>query len=262
MSATIARSDRAVLPPSYRPLADAALPAGVSGVARDDVADTIATAVGTGGSLHRWASRQPGRRELHGRGVAWAVRLPDGPSVVVRHNRHGGLFAPLTGDRFLVPTRAPSELATAVRLADAAVPTPAVLAYLLYPAGPLLRRVDVATLEIADGADLPAALERWPTHRTLLLDATARLVAQLTRAGARHPDLNVKNVLLTVHGDTPLAHVLDVDRISFGEPGDPRVTDANMDRLARSVRRWRERRGVLLDDGELRLVERLAREAA
>jgi hypothetical protein len=219
-------------------------------------------AVGTAGTLHRWASAQPGRRELHGRGVAWAVRLPDGPRIVVRHNRHGGLFAPLTGDRFLAPTRAPAELATAVRLAAAGVPTPAVLAYLLYPAGPLLRRVDVATLEIADGADLPAALERWPTHRALLLSATARLVARLTRAGARHPDLNVKNVLLTVHGDTPLAHVLDVDRIVFGDPGDPGLTDANMDRLARSVRRWHERRGPLLDDGELRRMERLVREAA
>lgn len=262
MSVAVTPDDLLVPPSSYRALTAAELPPGVSGVARGDVVDAVAGAVSSAGTLHLWASRQPGRRELHGRGVAWAVRLPDGMPVVVRHNRHGGLFAPITGDRFLAPTRAPAELATALRLAAASVPTPAVLAYVVYPAGPLLRRVDVATMEIEDGADLPAALERWPAHRDGLLAATARLVARLTRAGARHPDLNVKNVLLTVTGDTPSAHVLDVDRIVFGAPGDPRVTDSNLARLARSVHRWQERRGPLLDAGELLRIERLARETA
>lgn len=262
MSATIAPDDNLVLPPGYRALSPAALPAGVRAVARDDVAADVAAAVKASGTLHGWASEQAGRRALHGRGVAWAVALPAGPRVVVRHNRHGGLLAGLTGDLFVAPTRAPAELATSLRLAAAGVPTPAVVAYVLYPAAPGLRRVDVATLEMADGADLPAALERWPAHRTALLAATARLVAQLTRAGARHPDLNVKNVLLTIHGDTPLAHVLDVDRIVFGAPGDAGVTDANLGRLARSVRRWHERRGPLLELDELRLVDRLARDGA
>ncbi len=249
-----------VLPPRYRPLPAGSLAGGAHGVAKEEAADAVASAVRAGGTLHDWAAEQPGRRALHGRGVAWAVRLTDDTPVVVRRNRHGGLFARITGELFVAPTRAPHELATAVRLAAAGVPTPELVAYLLYPAGPLLRRVDVATLEIADSADLPAALDLWPSHRSALLAATARLVSQLTRAGARHADLNVKNILLTMDGDAPLAHVLDVDRVVFGRAGDQTILDANLSRLARSVRRWHERRGPLLDDGEIGLVERLARE--
>lgn len=262
MSATIA-TRALMVPPRYDLLSSPLLPGGVIAVARDDVAAAVVAALAAAGTLHGWAGRQAGRRALHGRGVAWSVPLlPDGPRIVVRHNRHGGLLAPLTGDRFLAPTRAPFELDACLRLAAGGVPTPAVVAYALYDAGPLLRRADVATLEIAEGSDLPASLERWPAHRGAILAAIARLVVQLTRAGARHPDLNVKNVLLTLDGDSALAYVLDVDRIVFGAPGDPRITDSNTSRLARSVHRWHERRGPLLDDGELRRLERLVRDEA
>lgn len=254
-----------MLPEAYVELPRSALPAGVRATAREDVAEAVARALAAEGTLHRWASLQPGRRALQGRGVAWSVPLPlpGGPRAVVRHNRHGGLLARLTGDRFLTPTRAPSELAISLRLGAAGVPTPAVLAYALYPAGPLLRRADVASLEIEDGGDLPWALGRWPGSRGALLAATARLIAQLTRAGARHPDLNVKNILLAVDDRDARAYVLDVDRVLFGAPDDPRITEANLDRFARSVRRWHERHGApLLDAGELDSVARLARGAA
>ncbi len=253
---------RATLPPRHRQVSAVGLAGDARGVAREGVADAVALAVRSAGTLHDWAGLQPDRRALHGRGVAWAVRLADGTPVVVRRNRHGGLLARFTGDRFLPPTRAPRELATAVRLAAAGVPTPELVAYMVYPAGPLLRRVDVVTREVAESADLPAALDRWPGHRTALLAATARLVSQLTRAGARHADLNVKNILLTMDGETALAHVLDVDRVVFGGADDPAVLRANLARLVRSVQRWHERRGPLLDEGELQLLERLAREDA
>jgi class 3 adenylate cyclase len=43
----------------------------------------------------------PGATRAPGRGRAYAVPLPDGETrVVVRHSRHGGLLAPVTGDRF------------------------------------------------------------------------------------------------------------------------------------------------------------------
>lgn len=251
-----------LLPPRYRLLPSGRLSEGAHGIATEEAAESVRLAVNAAGTLHNWAGAQPGRRALHGRGVAWAVQLADGTPVVVRRNRHGGLFARITGERFVTPTRAPHELATAVRLAAAGVPTPELVAYILYPAGPLLRRVDVATLEIANSADLPAALDRWPSQRAALLAATARLVSQLTRAGARHDDLNVKNILLTMDGDAPLAHVLDVDRVVFGRADDTAILDANLGRLSRSVRRWHERRGPLVEDAEMRLVERLAREGA
>ena len=51
------------------------------------------------GSLYDAAARDPAARALQGRGVAYAVALPaSGVHAVVRHNRHGGMLAPLTRD--------------------------------------------------------------------------------------------------------------------------------------------------------------------
>jgi hypothetical protein len=59
------------------------------------------------------------------------------------------------------------------------------------------------------------------------------LLAALTRAGAVHPDLNARNIV--VAGKT--AYVLDVDRVYFLPPDDPRVVARNRARLVRSARK-------------------------
>ncbi|MFL5574749.1 MAG: lipopolysaccharide kinase InaA family protein [Gemmatimonadaceae bacterium] len=233
---------------------------GAAVVALASLADTVAAALTDDGTLHEYGARrlaegQVGARRLQGRGPVYAVTLPDGHTrVVIRHAMHGGLLAPITGDRFLAPTRAPIELAAAIRLARAGVRTPEVVAYALYPAGPLLRRSDVATREVA-GRDLGESLRDRPPaeEKRAMLAATAGLLAALARAGARHPDLNVKNVLIARDGTAgaPVAHVLDVDRIRFLEPGHPRVAGANLARLARSVRKWRALHGIDVTEQDL-----------
>ena len=188
-------------------------------------------------SLYAHAARHPERRQHVGRAPAYAIPLGPELRVVVRHSRHGGLLAPLTGDRFLAPTRAPHELRTALRLADAGVPTPEVMATVVYHAAPLLRTADVATREVAGARDLSAALaDPSQAARDAAVAATARLLAALAAAGARHPDLNLKNVLLAPAGDgAVVAHVLDVDRVRFEAPGSAGVAAANARRLAESV---------------------------
>lgn len=216
--------------------------------------DAVRTALESG-TLYEFAARHEEARSLAGRGVAYAVPLPNGERVVVRHNRHGGLLAPITGDRFFAPTRAPYELAVALRLARNGVPTPAIIAYAVYPAGLLLHRSDVASREVRDAADLGAILTHWePAERRAALDATAVLVGTLSACGARHHDLNVKNVLLArVPGRQPglTAYVLDVDRVEFGRPGDSRITELNLQRLMRSARKWRELHDARVDESEL-----------
>jgi 3-deoxy-D-manno-octulosonic acid kinase len=206
-------------------------------------------------SLYDYAATHPGRRELRGRGIAYAVPLPDGETrVVVRHSRHGGLLAPVTGDRFLAPTRAPHELRTALRLAEAGVPTPEVIAYATYPAGGVFRRSDVATREVVGGRDLAEVLAGpGDEARAAALAATIHLLRTLERAGARHPDLNVTNVLIVAApGEGPArALVLDVDRVAFGRPGDRGVGDANVRRLVRSARKLRSNGKIAISDAEL-----------
>ncbi len=238
--------------------------AGAEIVAQAALADALGRVVDGGTqTLYGYAQQHPQSRPLVGRLPAFAVPLPDGLThVVVRHSHHGGTLARLTGDRFLAPTRAPRELATSLRLAAGGVRTPELIGYVCYPAGPFLRRSDVATREIANGQDLGEALlaASNATSIRMLLDPVFELLGGLGRMGARHPDLVVKNILLAACAGTPRAYVLDVDRVWFGTPGDRRIADANLCRLLQSVRKWRATRGARLDDLDLAWLERVARE--
>jgi hypothetical protein len=256
---------------------------GAEVVARTELLPAVCEALAAG-TLHEYARRHPAARPLTGRVTAFAAPLPGAQCpVVVRHSHHGGLFAPLTRDRFLPPTRAPRELRTARRLADLGVPTPPVIAYVVYPAGWLLRRSDVATLEIEGGADL-AAILMGAAHvvaRSDALTAAASLLRTMARAGVHHPDLNLKNILVAAarerreggdaaltSGSVPLedgpgrppgvgpdaavaAYLLDVDRVRFRGATAAEAASANAERLARSSRRWRERHGAPISAGEI-----------
>ena len=206
------------------------------------------------GSLYEAAARDLGARRLMGRGVAYAIALPvTGTRAVVRHNRHGGLLAPITRDLFLPPTRAPHELAVALRLRELGVPTPDVLMYGLSPAPFPFRRADVVTREIDGGRDLAAFMRREASdvERAAAWNAARALVQVMNDAGVRHHDLNVKNVLLAPSENGLAAHLLDVDRVTFGAPGSAEIARANVARLLRSARKWRDERGALFDEREL-----------
>jgi hypothetical protein len=206
------------------------------------------------GTVYDFAARHPAARVLAGRGAAYAVPLPGGiEHAVVRHNRHGGLLAPLTSDLFRAPTRAPLELRLSQRLIGQGVPTPVMLAYALYPAPLGMCRVDVMTREVPQSFDLAAAfLSNDRVQRSAAIAATVELVLGLTAAGAHHADLNVKNVLLhpSPRGDGGLeALVLDLDRVTFGEP--EIVRERNLARLMRSARKWQTRHGACVTHAEL-----------
>lgn len=206
------------------------------------------------GTLYEAAARDLAAHRFAGRGVAYAIGLPvTGTRAVVRHNRHGGLFAPLTRDLFFPPTRAPYELAMSRRLAESGVRTPEVLMYGVHHVVPLVRRSDVVTREVIGGRDLStfmmadvAASEREEAWR-----AARELVLALNAAGARHHDLNVKNILLAPGARGLDAWVLDVDRVVFGEPHARGIEAGNVGRLLRSARKWRERHDAVFDEREL-----------
>ena len=239
-------------PPGYV----AAAEGGATIVARTDVLDAVRRAVRDGGTLHAWAAARPGARALQGRAAAYAVALPGSAAdVVVRHSWHGGALARLTGDRFLPPTRAPRELATSLALRGAGVRTPEVLAYVVHRAGPLLRRADVATRLVPASRDLAAEIVARAGDAEWLA-ATGELLEGLADAGARHPDLNLKNVLLAPDDVGALrAWVLDVDVVVMHRPADAgaraRIAERNWARLARSLRKWRDTRGLPVREDQI-----------
>ena len=206
------------------------------------------------GTLYEAAARDLAARRYVGRGVAYAIALPvSGTRVVVRHNRHGGVLAPLTRDFFLPPTRAPYELAVSLRLAALGVRTPEVLMYGVQRLPLGLRRSDVVTREIAGGRDLATYMLPQVTQaeREEAWAAARELVAALNAAGARHHDLNVKNILLAPTDGRLAAWVLDVDRVDFGAPGSVAVRQGNATRLLRSARKWRDLHGAVFDEGAM-----------
>jgi 3-deoxy-D-manno-octulosonic acid kinase len=229
-------------------------------VVREAVASVVAAALADG-TLYEWAEKQPHTGEMRGRGAVYAALLPGTTvEVVVRRNSHGGLLRKVTGELFLRPTRAAVELATSLRLAAAGIPTPEIIAYAEYPLLGLFARSDVMTRRLPAGGDAP---EMWQAaqgaaERDELLQAIAALLRSLAVAGAWHADLNLKNIYLADSAAGRIAYLLDVDRVTF--PGAADVATRNFSRLARSVRKWRERWGLDFDEAALATLADYSRE--
>ena len=207
-------------------------------------------------TLHDYAAAVPERLTLRGRAPVYVI--PFGPlqlRVAIRHAMRGGWLARLLHDRFLPPTRGLRELVNAIRLRMAGIATPDVIGIVSYRAGGIFRRSDVMTRFIEGGVDLDAVFRdaRNDAERRRILDAVAHLLARMAAAGAQHPDLNLKNVLITASTDGYEAYLLDVDRVHFHAGNDPMVARANLDRLLRSLTKWRQAPGVrpdALSDGD------------
>lgn len=214
------------------------------------------------GTLYEAAARDLAARSFQGRVIAYAIALPvSGLRVVVRHSHRGGLLAALRRDYFFPPTRAPRELRAALRLERMGIRTPRVIMYGVERRFGILRRSDVVTQEVRDSHEFVSFLSSdiGPATRAEAWRAVRELVTTLGDAGARHHDLNVKNLLLARGRSGALeAWLLDVDRVSFGGQRSLAVRRGNVKRLARSVRKWRDERGALVDDAELDALERLA----
>jgi len=223
---------------------------GGTAAARHDVAGAVRRALAAGGTLYRWAAAQPGRATFVGRGEAYGIMLGSTPAVV-RHARHGGLLAPLLGDVFVGQPRFYHEANLSRRLATSGVRTPEVLAGVRYRAGPG-HRADIATEQVA-GADLVEVFyaERPPAGppRVAALEAVARLVRRLHDLGYVHPDLQLRNLLLTgATASTPQVWLLDVDTCRPMRNDRDAERARNLARFYRSWAKWNQLRGTRLTD--------------
>ena len=215
-------------------------------------------------TLYDYARRQSDARQFRGRTTAYGVALGDGcGNVVVRHAMRGGLLGKTGSDLFFPPTRGLRELVNSLRLKLTGVPTPEVIAFASYPAGQIFRRSDVATREIAESHDLSVVLREITdeAHRLSCLRATGTLLGMLSRAGAHHPDLNARNILITWDSsEGAKAYVLDVDRIRFHVSGDPMVSNANLSRLERSLLKLRDSGNLAISNDDIAVIRSAAAE--
>jgi 3-deoxy-D-manno-octulosonic acid kinase len=225
---------------------------GGTATARRDVAAAVREALAASRTLYRWAAAQPGRRVFVGRAEAYGVTLGGTPAVV-RHARHGGLLAPVLGDLFAGAPRFYREAALARRLREGGVRTPDVLAGVRYRAGPA-HRADVATAQAA-GVDLVELFygERPPAgrERAAALEAIGRLVRRLHDLGYVHPDLQLRNLLVTPGaGREGGAWLLDVDTCRPMRATEDVERARNLERFYRSWSKWNGLRGPRLTDAD------------
>ena len=223
-------------------------------LAHRSVAAPVTAALSAHPTLYEWAAQQPGRDVFHGRGEAYGVALGNS-RVVVRHARRGGALRGLLGDRYVGAPRFVRELDISGRLNRAGVSTPRVLVGVKYP-GILVHRADVAT-ERVDGTDLFTLFfgQNPPEgdSRSAVFRAVGALVRKLHNAGYVHPDLQLRNVLvspLSSHS-SPLTWLLDVDTCRSISPRDDASRRANLARFRRSWDKWNALEGSHLTDDDL-----------
>lgn len=223
-------------------------------LAHRSVSAPVTAALSAHPTLYEWAAQQPGRDVFHGRGEAYGVSLGSS-RVVVRHARRGGALAGLLGDRYVGAPRFVREIDIASRLSNSGVATPRVLVGVMYPSF-LVHRADVAT-ERVDGTDLFTMFFREDPPqgepRREIFRAVGTLVRKLHNAGFVHPDLQLRNVLVSAAASRlpPAAWLLDVDTCRPISPRDQERRRANLARFERSWAKWNALQGTHLTDDDL-----------
>jgi 3-deoxy-D-manno-octulosonic acid kinase len=228
--------------------------AGGAVLAHRSVSAPVTAALSAHPTLYAWAAEQPGRDVFHGRGEAYGVQLGSS-RVVVRHARRGGALKGLLGDRYVGAPRFVREIDIAIRLTSSGVATPRVLVGVMYPRL-FVHRADVVT-ERVDGTDLFTLF--FGTNppqgeaRKEIFRAVGTLVRKLHTAGFVHPDLQLRNVLVSTAASRlpPAAWLLDVDTCRSISPRDDNSRRANLARFERSWDKWNTLQGKHLTDDDL-----------
>lgn len=232
-------------------------------------ADIIATpialafvreAIAAAGSLYDHAASRPGADTIRGRGTIYLVPGPDDNRWLIRRLTHGGVLAPISGDRFLRIGRPRpfNELRLSWQLRELGLPTPRVHAAVVYPHG-LFYRGEVARQHVAPARDLAALLFADPNRprpeRQAALAAAGRLLGKLHRVGLVHPDLNLRNVLIETTDGAPRAYILDLEKCRRVERLTVGQRRRMLARLRRSARRFEQRGGGAVSEREWEAFE-------
>ena len=178
------------------------------------------------------------RASQRGRGTTPVIQVTTDTQVLLRRYRHGGTLACFTGTLFLGPSRALKELDVTARAELSGAPVPHGLCLVLWPVfGPFWSAL-IGTRMESQAGDLLVTLARIEDSegRCQLLAEVGRAVRKLHDSGVDHPDLQLRNILVTRQEQRRVV-VVDLDRARFYPWGTmPTARRArNLGRLARSA---------------------------
>ena len=159
-------------------------------------------------------------------------------------------MGPILGDRYLAlgRFRPLCETLASLEARERGIPTPAVVAGVVYPAG-IFYRADLVTEEIPGAVDLSQVLfGATPSgiDAEAALIATGGIVRNLERNGLYHPDLNAKNIVLTSTNEGVDAYLVDLDRCCARPRGVPAPAFPMRRRLERSLLKFQATTGRTL----------------
>jgi len=170
-----------------------------------------------------------------------------GRRVVVRRYLHGGLTATLVPQTFPTPRRLHQEMHIAAYARAHGVPTPAVLGGVAEKVCPGVYRLWIVTEEIPDSEGLPNFLQRLhnvaqqelQARKTQVVRAIGHALQRLHAARIQHGDLSAGNILVQEsHAAwTAGAYIVDLDQSRILPEMTARARQANLARLARSLRK-------------------------
>ncbi len=231
-------------------------------VARGRAMETVRGALDRAGSLFEWAASRPGAQRLDGRGAAYRVLLEAG-DWLVRHYRRGGAMAVHLGDRYvrLGRPRPIRELEASDAARARGVPTPMVVAAVVYPAGAVYRG-DIAvqfipgSRTLADawfgggnedgGGSGPAGERDAAAARGRAAWAAGAAIRLAHEGGLVHPDLNLRNILLAETDDGLRGYILDLDGARVVTTVGASARRRMIRRFWRSARKWEAKTGQSL----------------
>jgi hypothetical protein len=221
-------------------------------IARAEALPFVEEAIASSGTLYDYAAQHPERETVRGRTAVFVIPGPSLDRWLVRRLSHGGLLAPLTGDRFLgLGTPRPfNEIYMSLAFRDRAIPTPEVTAAAVYSSG-MIYRGEVARELITDAADLAACLfgeiRLDEAQRHEVMTAAGALLASLFDAGVIHRDLNIRNVLVKWDGSVE-AYILDIEKCAIVSELSDLQRQRMLRRFRRSASRFGDRTGLHLSD--------------
>lgn len=158
--------------------------------------------------------------------------------LVVRPYRRGGALGSLLNDRYSQPHRAKQELEVLYKLQQEGVPVVAPVAAVAKK-GRAFWRLRICTERLRDAKTVPAFLAEFPERRRQAAEAVGLVIRLAFRAGLKHPDLHLDNVLVRPSGDKVRAVLVDLDRARIEPPLTDRVRDDMLVRMQRHLVRHR-----------------------
>jgi hypothetical protein len=182
-----------------------------------------------------------------------------GDDMIVRELTHGGLFAKITGRRFLSLSRSMRELKISNYLRQNGINTPEIPAVRFSRSG-IFYTIDVITRLVPDSIDLLTWLEKFKLEQkaveplsaqdkrpdnsfTTVFYETGVLVSRMHGLGVYHADLHLKNILL---GKEMKPWLLDLDK-AWRLPMLPGfMRQMNLKRFFRSCLKWSDKGTISL----------------